>query len=272
MTPFADVERDFAGAVLDADAAVPSGLTRRAGGVPARRFGVYRNNVYVSLVDLVAGRFPVVARLVGEEFFRAMARVYVEREPPASAVLIHYGTSFADFIAGFAPAASVPYLADTAALEWAWHKAYHAADAEPLALQELAGAAGRAGEAVLTLHPSLGVVRSSYPIVSIVEAHAQSGEATTIQLTDAEDALVARPRLEVEIRHLAPGGACFILALKQGHSIEQAASAALTEAPDFDLTANLAGLFASSVITDIRFGADRIRRRALSSTKKRPSV
>jgi len=236
---------------------VPPGLTRETGGVPARRFGVYRNNVYASLIDLLAGRFPVVARLVGEDFFRAMARVYVTREPPASPVLIHYGASFPDFIADFAPASSVPYLADTAALEWAWHKAYHAADAEPLALQELAGAADRAGEAVLTLHPSLSVVRSSYPIVSILEAHAESGEATPIQLTQAEDALVARPRLEVEIRRLAPGGARFILALKGGRSIEQAASAALAEAPEFNLTANLAGLFASSVITGIRFSAGR---------------
>jgi len=257
MTRFAEIERDFAGAVLDADAAVPPGLTRETGGVPARRFGVYRNNVYASLIDLLAGRFPVVVRLVGEDFFRAMARVYVTREPPASPVLIHYGASFPDFIASFAPASSVPYLADTAALEWAWHKAYHAADAEPLALQELAGAADRAGEAVLTLHPSLSVVRSSYPIVSIMEAHAESGEATPIQLTQAEDALVARPRLEVEIRRLAPGGACFILALKQGRSIEDAASAALADAPEFDLTTNLAGLFASSVITEIRFGAGR---------------
>jgi hypothetical protein len=94
--------------------------------------------------------------------------------------------------------------------------------------------------------------------VSIKEAHAQSGEATPIQSTKDEDALVARPRIEVEIRRLAPGGARFILALKQGGSIEQAASAALTEAPEFNLTANLAGLFASSVITDIRFGAGRI--------------
>jgi hypothetical protein len=91
-----------------------------------------------------------------------------------------------------------------------------------------------------------------------MEAHAQSGEATPIQLTEAEDALVARPRIEVEIRRLAPGGARFILALKGGRSIEEAASAALAEAPDFDLTANLAGLFESSVITEIRFGAGRI--------------
>ena len=70
-----------------------------------RRFGVYRNNVYSSLIDVLQARFPVVSRLVGEEFFRAMARVYVEQEPPRSAVLLRYGASFPDFVASFAPAA-----------------------------------------------------------------------------------------------------------------------------------------------------------------------
>jgi hypothetical protein len=114
-----DVQRAFADAVLDANAAVPTTLSRKAGGVPSRRFGVYRNNVYASLIDVLAGRFAAVMRLVGEEFFRAMARAYVEGEPPRSVVLIRYGASFPTFVAGFPPAASVPYLGDIASLEWA---------------------------------------------------------------------------------------------------------------------------------------------------------
>ena len=67
MRGFADIQRAFAGAVLYTDAAVPTPVSRKEGGVPSRRFGVYRNNVYASLIDVLAGRFPVVARLVGEE-------------------------------------------------------------------------------------------------------------------------------------------------------------------------------------------------------------
>ena len=222
MTEFAELQREFAGAVLDIEAAVPAEVRRKSGGVPSRRFGVYRNNVYAGLIGVLAGRFPVVARLVGEEFFRAMARLYVEREPPASAVLLRYGASFPNFIAGFAPAASVPYLADMAALEWAWHSAYHAADAAPLSLQELASAVDRAAGAVLILHPSLGIVRSPYPIVSIYELNAQSGAVPPTQVAGAEDAMVARPRLEVEMRRLPEGGASFILALKAGRPIGEA--------------------------------------------------
>jgi hypothetical protein len=257
MTEFAELQRDFAGAVLDIEAAVPAEIRRKSGGVPSRRFGVYRHNVYAGLVDVLAGRFPVVARLVGNEFFRAMARLYVEREPPSSAVLLRYGASFPNFIADFAPGASVPYLADMAALEWAWHSAYHAADAAPLSLQELASAVDHAAGAVLILHPSLGIVRSPYPIVSIYELNAQSGVVPPTQVAGAEDAMVARPRLEVEMRRLPEGGASFILGLKAGRPIGEASAAALREAPGFDLQANLAGLIGSGAIVALRPGSGR---------------
>jgi hypothetical protein len=259
MKDLAEMQRAFAAAVRDNALAVPDGLTRKAGGVPSRRFSVYRNNVYAGLIDVLAGRFPVSTRLVGAEFFRAMARLYVEAEPPASAVLIRYGARFPDFIANFAPASSVPYLADIAALEWARHSAYHAADAVPLTLQELAVAVdlAAAAGAVLDLHPSLGVVRSLYPIVAIYELNVRSGDVPATRLQEREDALVARPRLKVEIRRLPDGGARFILALKDRKPIGEAATAALADSAAFDLEANLAILIASGAIVGVGAGASR---------------
>jgi len=253
MTRLAALESSFAHAVLDAGAEVPPPLVRKAGGTPSRRFGVYRNNVYKSLVDVLAGRFPVAVRLVGDEFFRAMALVYVEREPPRSPVLLDYGGGFADFVADFPPAAPVPYLADVARLEWAWHAAYHAADAEPLPLTALEHAAPYAAGAKLTLHPSLHVVRSGYPVVTIWELAARDGEDEPARLpADGEDALVIRPRLDVEVRRLPAGGAAFLYALRGGATLQDAAATAMTDASSFDLAANLTGLVASGAIVDIR--------------------
>src|SRR5665811_2783 len=233
-----ELEGLFARAVLDTDAPTPQALARKTGTAPARRFAVYRNNVYASLIDVLACRFPVSARLVGDEFFRAMARVHVQKEPPRSPVLLRYGAGFADFIAGFPSAAPVPYLADIARLEWAWHEAYHAADAEPLSLGALEAAAGHVEHATLALHPSLTVLRSPYPVVTIWQLAMRGGE----------DALVLRPKLEVEIRRLPEGGADFVLALKTGASLQDAAMSATAEAPDFDLAGNLAGLMARGAI------------------------
>ena len=73
----AALQHGFADALLQGGDAVPAGVTSHTAPRPVRRFQVYRNNVFASLIEVVRARFPVVERLVGEEFFRAMARVFV---------------------------------------------------------------------------------------------------------------------------------------------------------------------------------------------------
>ncbi|MEM7192804.1 MAG: DNA-binding domain-containing protein, partial [Pseudomonadota bacterium] len=232
----AGYEKEFARAVLDPQSPVPEHLKHRSD----RRFAVYRNNVYASIINVLAGRFPVVQKLVGEEFLRAMAKEYVQETPPRSAVLLHYGASFPDFIDAFPPAAAVPYLADVARLEWARHAAYHAADAKSLSGEALAMLGPRAEEAIFTLHPSLGLVRSTYPVITIWELSMRDGENEPARLqADGEDALVLRPELEVTVRKLPVGGAAFVTALSDGHPLRTAAIRTLRDAPSFDLTANL---------------------------------
>ena len=242
-------EGDFARALLGADATVPVALKGCAGNPPARRFAVYRNNVYASLIDVLASRFPASEKLVGKEFFRAMGRLHVEKTPPTSAVLLHYGADFADFVAAFPPAAAVPYLADVARLEWARHKAYHAADAEPLRQDALAAFVLQADQVTLVLHPSLQLVRSAYPVITIWSLAVRDPRDEPVQLpAGGEVALVVRPALDVEVRCLPEGGPAFIQALTDGATLLDAASRASQEAPAFDLAAALAGLMTSGAI------------------------
>ena len=122
----------FATALLDVQLPCPDGLCSANGADPASRFAVYRNNVQSSLINALADSYPVVMQLVGVEFFRAMAAIFVQTQPPHSPLMSCYGEGFVDFIAGFEPAASVPYLADVARLEGLRTRAYHAADASPI--------------------------------------------------------------------------------------------------------------------------------------------
>ena len=68
-----------------------------------------------------------------------------------------------------------------------------------------------------------------------------------------EDALVARPYLDVEVRSLPPGGAAFLLALASGRPLGEAAQDALADGPNFDLASNLAGLIGWGVVRRISF-------------------
>lgn len=247
-----EFEGAFARALLDADADVPASLVGRRGASASRRFAVYRNNVYASLIDVLAKRFPASARLVGDEFFRAMARVYVERKPPGSPVLLYYGADFADFVSSFPPASPVPYLADVVRLEWAWHTAYHAKDAVPVSLSALAEVGESAERAKLNLHPSTRLLRSPYPIITIWQLAVREGDDAPIQLpADGEDALVVRPLAEVEVRHLPAGGGAFVEALLAGATLSEAARNSFRETPSFDLKMNLAGLISSGAIIGV---------------------
>jgi hypothetical protein len=249
LAPF---EASFADALLNADQPIPGGITAHNAAVPTRRFAVYRNNVVMGLGKALKSRFPVVEKIVGEEFFAAMARVFVLKQPPCSPLLATYGDEFAAFIAAFEPARELPYLADVARLEAARTRAYHAADATPVGTDNFAALdTDVIGGIRIHMHPSVGIVRSTYPIVAIWAMNSGEQELETIQSWRGEDALVARPYLEVEVRALPPGGAAFLLALAGGRILSDAAEAALADDPNFDLTGNIAGLIDSGLVRDI---------------------
>ncbi len=242
----------FAAPLLDRAMPAPAGLSSWTGAEPVKRYGVYRNNVATGLARALAARFPVSEKIVGEEFFTAMAREFVLANPPASPVLLHYGAGFADFAAGFAPAASLPYLADIVRLEDAQVKAYHARDVLPVDPKVLARIAPERMEGlVFIFHPAASVLRSAYPIVTIWSMN--TGEMPLAPIADwcAEDALVTRPELSVLTRRIAPASAIFLLALMEGRPLGDAFAAALTADADFDLGRNLADLMRSGAVIDI---------------------
>jgi hypothetical protein len=251
MTPLWTLQEAFSLALLDPTREAPAGL-RTPSGQAGRRFDVYRNNVFVGLIEALATRFPVCQALVGDEFFRAMARVYIELSPPRSPLLIKYGDDFGGFIDTFPPARSVPYLGDMARLEAARTRAYHAADAKPLRVEELASLSSCAwSQTRVALHPSVEVLRSPYPIVTIWKAHSHPDGAQAIDGSVAEDALVIRPDLEVEVHRLLPGGAVFVSKLLHDATFREATDEAAAADPRFDLVANLTGLLVNRIIVGL---------------------
>lgn len=112
-----------------------------AGLVAQPGFTVYRNTVMKGCIDALQANYPAITRLVGEEWFRAAAAVFARADPPRHPMLADYGAGFADFLAGFEPAAELPYLPAVARLDRFWSEAHIASDAEPLE----AGALARLG-------------------------------------------------------------------------------------------------------------------------------
>ncbi|MDE2112671.1 MAG: putative DNA-binding domain-containing protein [Alphaproteobacteria bacterium] len=251
MPPLAERQRTFAAALVDPARDVPAGLVGPDGQVSLKRFSVYRNNVIVGLIDALEAAYPAISRIVGEEFFRAMARAYAVAHPPTSAILLAYGGGFADFIVTFEPARSLPYLADVARIERAWLEAYHASEATSLSPAALVVIPQEeAGNVRLFLHPSFCVVRSRFPALTIWRMNVHDGVPAPVDLeAGGEDVLILRPEAEVEVRSMPPGGAEFVNALAEGYSLAEAAKIAIPT-PDFDLAANLAALLGAGAFIE----------------------
>lgn len=170
MSSLLDLQRRFRAALLSKEAPVPPEIL---GGpiAAATRLGVYRNNVISSLTGVLSLTYPAAKQLVGEIFFAAIAERFIAATPPISADLYEYGEGFADFIAAFEPAQSLPYLPDVMRLEWAVNRALHAQDA-PSVTPEALLALPPAEHANLRFapHPSLSLLSLAYPAKAIWEA------------------------------------------------------------------------------------------------------
>ena len=239
---------------------MPATIAAASGAAAASRFGVYRNNVIAGLINAIAARYPVTRKLLWPETFDAFARMYVAAEPPRSPVLIAYGESFPQYLRYVGQGAVADYVADIAELEAARTRAYHAVDAAPVGRAVFAALdADELPHLRLALHPSVSLVKSRFPVVTIWEANRHANDDMIHQWTQ-ELALIARPRLAVEVWRLAPGVYAFLAALAAGETIGAAIARASATAADFDLGACLAVLIAADIVVGIERPATYSRR------------
>jgi hypothetical protein len=236
----------FAAALLDPEAAVPDGVVDPYGVPAPKRFAVYRNNVASSLVRALETAFPTVRKLVGDEFFAAMARAFCLDHPPRSRMLMLYGDDLPDWLERFPPVAHLGYLPDMARLDQAMRESYHAADSAPLPEPEFQRLLGEEiGRMRLALAPSLRLVPSRWPIVSIWAANHEGGPTPR---PVAEDAIVLRPEFDPRPQILPPGGRAFVSALLAG---QQLADAVELAGEGLDLSAVLGLLILGRAISGV---------------------
>ncbi|MCY3880445.1 MAG: DNA-binding domain-containing protein [Rhodobacteraceae bacterium] len=240
----------FAAAVLDPELPVPTELSDSA----QHRFSVYRNNVVAGLASALEAAFPVVLKLLGDEFFRAMACVYLRGYPPDSPVLMRFGRHMPEFLAEFPPLRHLPYLEDVARLELAIRAAYHAGDAGTVASDTLQGLdAAAIATARVRLAPSVFLLRSPYPVCRIWLANMRGGP---FPQSGGDDVMIVRREFDPEPIRLESGEFEFLTALQGGNSIAEANDAGGAVIPEFRLDVIIQRLLGFNAITDLRISAD----------------
>jgi hypothetical protein len=223
-------------------------------GIAAKdRIAIYRNNVFSNYREALKAVYPVVEKLVGEQFFRQTANRYINAYPSLSGDLNSYGGNFPQFLATFEPAKQLPYLPDVARLEWLMELVFHATDYTPRALAKLAAVPqSQYDELRFMLHPASQLFQSNYPIARIWQVNQpdwQGDCGVDLQMGGCQ-LLVCRETFLVVLKPLTLGEYTMLSRLAVGDNIATAFNKALALEPGLDLGAFLKRMVHEDILVD----------------------
>jgi hypothetical protein len=254
MLSLHDLQARFA-AGLHGEGTALDGLIVGAPFTPAERLSVYRNNFLISLTGALGDVYPVVQRLVGEGYFAYLATRYIAAHPSQSGDIHEFGACLSEFIAADTALTEWPYLADVAALEWAWHHAFHCEDRATAKLQDLAAMDPEMHDQLcFGLHPSVSMHASDYPLSQIWQANQSDAEGdAVINLADGgETVVVARCDNNVQVLRVPAADFAFLKELGRGVSFSRACATATAVDADIDLVQALLAFISNEFIATVR--------------------
>ena len=218
-----------------------------------QRLQIYRNNHITSLTCSLKHIYPVILRLVGENFFNVMVKDFIAKEQLSSGVLQEFGENFYQFIANYEPAKKLEYLSAVAHFEWCCHQAYYAADASSFNLEQLKAISPQDyGKIRFKLHPSHRLLEYHFPVLDIWQMCQQSEVDNPINLTtEKQKILIIRPEITVNMLILSPGEFALMAAFSQNLEFVKACTLALAAEPDFQVEACLKKNFTNKHIVGI---------------------
>jgi hypothetical protein len=232
-------QQSFATGLFNA-AESASALAAFKGDVNDHRYALYRGNLTATWNKTLASAYPVIAQLVGDEFFGGLSQEYGRAHPSASGDLNEFGSHFAAFLTAFPHTASLPYLPDMAQLEWAMHRAHYAPDAPAMTASDLSAIApDQLEECHLPLRPAFSVIASEWNVVPLWLAHQPGGPPFPDEMAAASYGLVARPQWKTVLVPLSRASHAALAVLHDGGSFGAALDAAFGMDEEFDVAAQL---------------------------------
>lgn len=169
MTTLAKLQHDFIHAFYQKE---PNRFTRHLSTTPkitpSTQWQIYHGSITEGLAQHLRTVYATCETLVGADFFTGLIYTFIQQTPCYTDDLAQYGDTLADFIATFAPAAQLPYLADMSRLCWYRHccqqqQQYQAFDIAQFACIEET----QYDQLILQLQPVYYILSSPYPLAQI---------------------------------------------------------------------------------------------------------
>ena len=196
---------------------VAAGLVReRPGMASVDRIDVYANMYFFRILDVLKDDFPVLLALVGDDAFHNLVTDYLLVHPSRHWSLRWVGERLPAFLHDHEVARAAPHLADVAALEWALHDAFDAADGPLLQAEALAMLAPEDWpELTLALDPSVRLLDLATPATRIWQ-RVKAGDEVDARESGRCCVRVWRKEMRVFHKTIAPSEHAALRAVGQG--------------------------------------------------------
>jgi hypothetical protein len=201
---------------------------------------IYQNSALANITQSLSLTYPVIEALVGQDFFRAMCRRYIQTSWPSSGNMDDYGADFPVFLAEFEHAKHLTYLKDVASLEWAFHLSSLADDKHFTDWSTLSQVSNIL-QLQFTLAPSFRLINSTYPIDKIWQLNQVDNTADiNLDMNVNEDTVISwlvvyRRELKTVILPVTSGEYVLLAAFEQGAAFEEAITDASQEQADLSI-------------------------------------
>lgn len=256
MLPLRELQQSIAAHLFEEQATDIMPWVCGDGIAPVARLQIYRNNLHEGFIKTLALEFPVVHRLVGEDYFRQLARAFLRSYPSRSGDLHPVGAPFGSFLRAQFADSAYRYLADMATLEWACEECLVAEETEALDAAALrAVPLEHYGTLRFSLRSACRLVDSPFPILKIWEANQPESAASELISLDSEPdfLLVCRTTGRLRLHRLDAGHYRLLASFAAGLGLDEALAASLACDPRFDLGAALRHCIECRVLARMTF-------------------
>ncbi len=243
MTSLHDSQTQFYRAIFD--------KSQTMTGIDDSRVNIYRQTIFHSLENALRTSYPVIVKLVGDDFFRFLAQQYIQQYSSVSGDLNRYGDVFFQLLQSLPETAELPYLADVAQLEWCVQLAENSRDHTPFPIEKLIAVAPEHYPNLQFFLNSCAYLQSSiYPIADIWQANQSDGDGVVELHTGEFYCLIYRVDYQVTVTTLNADQWAFLNAIQQGMSF----GAICDTLVKMDVGSLLQQFIAQSVLVDFAQG------------------
>lgn len=218
---------------------------------PDANLEIYKYNFLSNLTQTLRDTYPLICKIVGDEYFCFIAAEYIQHYPSRSGNLAEYGQYFADFINHYPALNDYVYLSEVARFEWICHNVSIASNAPVIDISlALFIKPDQYPHLYFTLHPASEIVAFRYPILDIIDLCKNISDVPVNIDKGGVNLLIIRREFDIMLVTLSLADYYFLQALQSGESVSYALKQALDVNPEFNLEANLARWIEDKTLVD----------------------